>query len=115
MLAFLAYCILCTGVHENHFFTALLLGALLAGFDPAAWPLFAAWAVAANLNLWTFYGLRGHPPQIASIVGLSLALAACNTALFALCIGSELRSGEARRPGVGNGIGASVIVGGGVR
>jgi hypothetical protein len=82
LLGFLAYCMLATGVHENHFFLALVLAAVLAGVDATGWPLFLAWAVAANLNLWLFYGLSGRPPQIASDVEVSLVLAACNVALF---------------------------------
>ena len=64
--AFLSYCMLATGVHENHFFLALVLLALLAGLQADKWPLFVAWAVAANLNLWVFYGLRGRPPRLDS-------------------------------------------------
>jgi hypothetical protein len=90
-LGFLAYCMLATGVHENHFFAALLLLALLASLERSSWPWFVAWAVAANLNLWTFYGLRGRPPRIDAIVELSVVFAVVNTALFAACWAGWLR------------------------
>lgn len=92
LLGFLAYCMLATGVHENHFFAALLLAAVLAGLDERSWPVFLAWAVAANLNLWTFYGLRGRTPQLDAIVGLSVVLALANVVLFAACYVSAIRS-----------------------
>lgn len=92
LLGFLAYCMFATGVHENHFFAALLLAAVLVGLDEKSWPHFFAWAVAANLNLWTFYGLRGRTPQIGGIVELSLVLAAANLVLFAVCYLSAIRS-----------------------
>jgi hypothetical protein len=88
---FLAYCMLATGVHENHFFAALLLLALLAGLERARWPLFLAWAVAANLNLWTFYGLRGRPPRIDFIVALTVFFATCNVLLFAISFVAAMR------------------------
>jgi hypothetical protein len=93
-LGFLAYCMLATGVHENHFFAALLLLALLAGLERASWPLFVAWAVAANLNLWTFYGLRGRPPRLDSIVEWSVLFAVCNVALFAATCYAVARAGR---------------------
>jgi hypothetical protein len=96
-LGFLAYCMLATGVHENHFFAAVLLAAALAGLEPRSWPIFAAWAVAANLNLWAFYGLRGRPPQIDGIVGLSVLLAACNVVLFAATVYAAARANVSGR------------------
>lgn len=99
-LGFLAYCMLATGVHENHFFAALLLLALLAGLERASFSLFVAWAVAANLNLWIFYGLRGRPPRLDAIVGLSVFFAVCNVALFVAsywsAIGSQRFRAETR-------------------
>jgi hypothetical protein len=56
LLGYLAYAMLCAGAHENHFFTAMVLGILLAS-ELGALALY--WAIAANLNLVFFYGMSG--------------------------------------------------------
>jgi len=85
LAAYLAYFAFNTGVHENHLFTAVVLAAALAA-EGGGWErgVFVTVAVAANLNLVLFYGLRGEPRAPLPLVGLldwSTVLALVNVAL----------------------------------
>jgi hypothetical protein len=92
LLGYVGYFAFATGAHENHLFLAVLVAAALAGVEPGRWLPFAGWAAAANLNLWTFYGLEGSVPQVAGIVGLSLIFALMNLGLVAAGVLALLRS-----------------------
>ncbi|GGC32593.1 hypothetical protein GCM10011504_08490 [Siccirubricoccus deserti] len=73
--AFLGYVILSTGVHENHLFTPLLLGFLLAALapSPSNWTIAALLAAMANANLLLFYDLNGRGTD-GRLVGIDLSL-----------------------------------------
>lgn len=101
LAAYLAYFAFNTGVHENHLFPAVLLAAVLAReTGTGGRVIFAAVALAANLNLVLFYGLRGEPltPPALDPLDLAVALAALNVALivpfFAWVVARERRDGD---------------------
>lgn len=84
LLAFLSYFMFNTGVHENHLFMAVMLVAMLAGQDRAYLPEFAAWAIAANANLFFFYGANGQgvPFDRVAFIDVALLLAGVNLLLY---------------------------------
>jgi hypothetical protein len=73
--AFLGYVTLSTGVHENHLFTPLLLGFLLAALapSPSSWTFAALLAAMANANLLLFYDMHGQTTD-DRLVGIDLSL-----------------------------------------
>jgi hypothetical protein len=73
--AFLGYVTLSTGVHENHLFTPLLLGFVLAALapSPSGWTIAALLAAMANANLLLFYDLHGRVTE-GRLVGIDLSL-----------------------------------------
>jgi len=85
LVGYLAYFTLCSGVHENHLFLANLLGLGLAWVEPRRWWVAAVVAVAANLNLYAFYGLTGAGPVHLMLAGLdwTVWLSVANCAAFA--------------------------------
>ena len=84
LAGYLAYFIFNTGVHETHLFMAVILTAVLVALNPGHLLLFVNWALAANLNLFIFWGLDGHGPPISRTLGLDLTvvLALLNVLLF---------------------------------
>jgi hypothetical protein len=95
LLGYLAYFLVNTGVHENHLFPAILLAALLAAVRPIYLPVFATWALIANLNPFVFYGFDGRAlPWNRVVWGLdtSLLLAAASVALFAALLWQTVRT-----------------------
>jgi hypothetical protein len=85
LVGFLTYFMLATGVHENHLFVVVMLGAVLALCDDDGGRTFLVWASVFNVNLWVFYGATGHLPMSRVLwIDLALLLAALNLWLFAL-------------------------------
>jgi hypothetical protein len=103
--ASLAYFAFNTGVHENHLFMVVLLAAILAWEDPAGARLYWIWALAANLNLWLFYGLGGTPWALVDRYGLEAsgvgAVACLALVLWTLvALGRVLRGEPSAAPAV---------------
>ena len=84
LTGYLAYYILNTGVHENHMFMIVILSAVLVALNPGHLLLFIDWGLAANLNLFIFWGFDGSGPPISRTVGIDLTvvLAVLNVLLF---------------------------------
>ena len=85
LLGYLAYFTFGIGAHENHLFVAVLLAAVLAHLSKAYIPVFVTWALAANINLFVFYGIDGRTLPFSRLVwgfDTSIALAAINVILF---------------------------------
>jgi hypothetical protein len=85
LLGYLAYFTFGVGAHENHLFVAVLLAAVLAHIRSDYWPVFVTWALAANINLFVFYGIDGRTLPFSRLVwgfDTSIALAAVNVILF---------------------------------
>ncbi|HET9495476.1 MAG TPA: hypothetical protein VFR15_14690 [Chloroflexia bacterium] len=85
LLGYLTYFTLGTGAHENHLFPAVLLAAVLAHVNARYVPVFVTWALAANVNLFLFYGIDGRTLPFSRMLwdfDTSVLLAAVNVALF---------------------------------
>jgi hypothetical protein len=91
LVGFLTYFMLATGVHENHLFVVVMLGAVLALCDDDGSRTFLVWASVFNVNLWVFYGASGLLPMSRVLaIDLALPLAALNLWLFALALAALL-------------------------
>lgn len=85
LIGYLAYAMFNTGVHENHLVLAILPAATLYWLDPQRLGTFLTWALAANINLYAFYGIDGQGMPANRVVGgldLSIPLAAFNVLAF---------------------------------
>jgi hypothetical protein len=82
LFAALAYFAFNTGVHENHLFMVVVPAAILAWEEPAGGRLYLVWALAANVNLWLFYGLGGTPSALVDRYGLEVTGAAAIACLL---------------------------------
>jgi hypothetical protein len=85
LLGYLAYAMFNTGVHENHLVLAILPAAILYYLDPPRLATFLTWALAANINLYAFYGIDGQgmpANRVVSGIDLSIPLAAFNVLAF---------------------------------
>jgi hypothetical protein len=80
--AALAYFAFNTGVHENHLFVVVVLAAILAWEETEGRRLYLIWALAANVNLWLFYGLGGAPSAFVDRYGLEVSAAAATACLL---------------------------------
>jgi hypothetical protein len=86
LLGYVTYFTLGTGAHENHLFPAVILSAVLACVNARYVPVFVTWALAANVNLFLFYGIDGRALPFSRMLwdfDTSILLAAVNVALFA--------------------------------
>jgi len=84
MLGYLAYFNFNTSVHENHLFLICCLAWVLVLIEPSelVWPF--NFSIAANANLFLFYGLFGQ--RINPVLGgfdITLLFAIANLAMFA--------------------------------
>jgi hypothetical protein len=102
-VAFLAYFVLATRVHENHLFVAVVLAGALALSAPGRWRPLAVWSGAYLANLLLFYGITGEGPGVSRVVaGVDAAVlaAAAVCVLFARELAGLLsgrgRNGSAR-------------------
>lgn len=82
-LGYLSYCTLNPGVHENHLFLVMVLAFAVLGRRAGGSLPFAVFAsLAANLNLFLFYGLDGRsPPGFAGFTAVTVVLSLINTAV----------------------------------
>ena len=100
VFASLAYFAFNPGVHENHLFMVVVLAAILAWEEPAGRRLYWIWALAANVNLWLFYGLGGTPSSLVDRYGLEMSGAAAIgcllLALWSLAALARVVRGEPR-------------------
>ena len=80
LLAYLSYFMFNTGVHENHLYLAVLFSALLAAYSKRFMSDFIFWSIAANANLYFFYGTDGLgvPFNRVAIIDITLLLAFIN-------------------------------------
>lgn len=80
LLAYLSYFMFNTGVHENHLYLAVLFSALLAVYSKRFLPDFFFWSIAANANLYFFYGTAGLgvPFNRVAFIDITLLLAFLN-------------------------------------
>ncbi len=84
MLGYLAYFNFNTGVHENHLFLVCCLAWVLVFIEPAELVRCLNFCIAANANLFLFYGAFGQRinPVVAGI-DITLFFAIANLSLFA--------------------------------
>lgn len=84
MLGYLAYFSFNTGVHENHLFLVCCFAWILAFFEPAQLTRCISLSLAANANLFLFFGAFGQRlnPVFAGF-DITLVFAAGNLCLFA--------------------------------
>jgi hypothetical protein len=85
LLGYLTYFTLGTGAHENHLFPAVILAAVLAYVNARYVPVFITWALAANINLFIFYGIDGRALPFSRMLwdfDTTILLAAVNVVLF---------------------------------
>jgi len=84
MLGYFAYFCFNTGVHENHLFPICCLAWILVFVDRDQWLRAINLSVAANLNLFLFFGVFG--PRLNPVIGgidITLFFAVANLCLFA--------------------------------
>jgi hypothetical protein len=84
MLGFLAYFNFNMSVHENHLFLVCCLAWILVLIEPTQLVRCFNFCIAANANLFLFYGVFGHriDPVVAGF-DITLLFAIANLALFA--------------------------------
>ena len=84
ILGYMAYFVFNTGVHENHLFLVCCLGWMLVFFEADQLTRCINLSIAANANLFLFYGVFGQRlnPVIAG-VDITLFFALANICLFA--------------------------------
>src|SRR5438067_945697 len=84
ILGYMAYFVFNTGVHENHLFLVCCLGWMLVFFEADQLTRCINLSIAANANLFLFYGVVGQRlnPVIAG-VDITLFFALANICLFA--------------------------------
>jgi hypothetical protein len=84
MLGYLAYFSFNTGVHENHLFLICCLSWILVVIEPEQLPRCINFNIAANLNLFLFFGAFGQ--RLSPVIGgidVTLLFAVANLCLFA--------------------------------
>jgi hypothetical protein len=93
LLGFLSYFMFNTGVHENHLYVGALLAAVLYALEPTHLVTFATWALAANANLFFFYGANGQgvPFDRVAFIDVALLLSLLNLLFFLLLFVPALR------------------------
>ncbi|MCI0396263.1 MAG: hypothetical protein L0332_10655 [Chloroflexi bacterium] len=86
LLGYLAYFLFNTGVHENHLILVCVPAAVLLWLDRQHLGTFLIWSLAANANLFVFYGVDGQGLPFNRVVGgidLTVPLAIFNVLAFA--------------------------------
>lgn len=87
LLGYWAYFTLNTGVHENHFFVAIILAALLYWVEKKHLYTLLTVLLIGNVNLLVFNGLDGAENQFSRLVSgvdMALVIAFFNVLVFAL-------------------------------
>jgi len=93
LIGYLAYFTFNTGVHENHLFVASILVAVLLWIDRNYLLTFVIWSLAANINLFIFYGVDGKGLSFSRVVGLDVAVlfSVLNVLLFIMFFAAAIR------------------------
>ena len=93
ILGYLAYFSFNTGVHENHLFLVCCLGWILAFVEPSQLVRCINFSVAANANLFLFFGVFGQRvnPVVAGL-DITLVFALANLLLFAGFLAHSFRA-----------------------
>lgn len=85
LLGYLSYFTFYTGVHENHLFMACILVAILFYLNSEYILFFFSWTLAANINLFVFFGINGKGLPFSRVVAgldITVLLALINLLLF---------------------------------
>jgi hypothetical protein len=95
MLGYLSYFLFNAGVHENHLFPIACLAWILVFIDSSQLVRAINLCIAANINLFVFYGVFGQRvPCVLAGVDLTLVFALANIGLFVGLILHTLRSDD---------------------
>ncbi len=92
LTGYLTYCVLNVGVHENHYFWAMILAIFIAArSSTSAVPMTVFIALSANLNLYLFYGQDGRSPFISPASGpatmmATVVLSLLNLGCLIICV-----------------------------
>ena len=84
MLGYLAYFVFNTSVHENHLFLVCVLAWMLAFLQPDQLVRSINFSLAANANLFLFYGVFGDRslPRVLAGFDITILFAVANLCLF---------------------------------
>lgn len=97
VLGYLSYFLLNAGVHENHLFPITCLAWILAFVDSSQLVRAINLSIAANINLFVFYGVFGQRIQrVIAGVDITLLFALANIALFVGLLLHAFRNDAAR-------------------
>ena len=97
MLGYLSYFLFNTGVHENHFFLVCCLAWILVFIDSRELIRAINFSIAANINLFVFFGIFGQRvPCVIAGVDITLLFALMNIGLFVGLLLHTFRTGGAR-------------------
>jgi hypothetical protein len=97
MLGYLAYFLFNTGVHENHLFPIACLASILVFIDSGQLVRAINLSIAANINLFLFFGVFGQRiNRVIAGVDMTLWFALANIGLFAGLLLHTLRSDDVR-------------------
>jgi len=97
MLGYLSYFLFNTGVHENHLFPIACLAWILVFIDSSQLVRAINFSIAANINLFVFFGIFGQRvPCVIAGVDITLLFALMNIGLFVGLLLHTFRTGGAR-------------------
>ena len=97
MLGYLSYFLFNTGVHENHLFPIACLAWILVFIDSSQLVRAINFSIAANINLFVFFGVFGQRvPCVIAGVDITLVFALMNIGLFVGLLLHTFRTGGAR-------------------
>jgi len=97
MLGYLSYFLFNTGVHENHLFPIACLAWILVFIDSSQLVRAINFSIAANINLFVFFGVFGQRvPCVIAGVDITLLFALMNIGLFVGLLLHTFRTGGAR-------------------
>ena len=97
MLGYLSYFLFNTGVHENHLFPIACLACILVFIDSSQLVRAINFSIAANINLFVFFGIFGQRvPCVIAGVDITLLFALMNIGLFVGLLLHTFRTGGAR-------------------
>jgi hypothetical protein len=98
MLGYLSYFLFNTGVHENHLFPIACLAWILVFIDSSQLVRAITLSIAANINLFVFYGVFGPQrlPCVIAGVDITLLFALANIGLFVALLLHTFRTDQVR-------------------
>jgi hypothetical protein len=76
LTGFVTYVMWNAGVHENHWFVAVILAYMLVLHSRTRehWTIATMITIMGNINLFTFYGLTGTPEIQSRVIGIDLSM-----------------------------------------